>query len=851
MKNLVVVESPTKSKTIERYLGADFTVLATVGHFRDVEDNGVDTDNEFALTFKIHDEKRKILREIIAALKGCETLVLATDPDREGEAIAWHLHEYLHEKKALSGKTVQRVIFHEITQTAVEKAFERPREIDNKLVHSALARRALDMLFGFGISRVLWHALPGTKSGGRLQSPSLRLTCEREEEIENFVPREHWTVDAILKTQAGKDIKFQLTHLDGQKLKKFSLKNETAAQRAVSRVSTETFSVTSVKRRQIQKRPSAPFRTSTLQQVASRSLNMSPEHSASVAQELFREGLITYMRTDSVILSSDAVNAIRSAIENSKTFGSKYLPAKPKIYTNNKTKNAQEAHEGIRPTDITRSLKDLPVHLKRDAVRLYDLIWKRTMASQMENGLDDQLGIDVSSSDQKLILHAAGSTVAFDGFRKLYYEENDEEQSDSKQGTRLPDVRPNDPLELAAVSPEQHYTKPPARYNEASLIAKLEELGIGRPSTYPGIIKKLKERTYISVENKQLIPQDMGRGKIILLECLFSRLVDYAFTAGLEDKLDEIANGKLDYKEVMEEFYQPFAKSCSDVLDLKGEDILTAMNKFAGVRFFPVSENGEILKCPKCDIGDYSFKNGVQSGVFLGCTEFKNGCTHTLPLAKKKRLGTSETLVLGESDNGEIISVRKGPFGFYVQQGEKVEGKKPKRASLSKGIDPEDCDLEMAKKLLSIPRVICEHPETREPIWAKERQHGPYIEHDGDTRSLSSEDDIYTIGCNRAVSLLAEPKTVKSFRRSSEKIRSLGPHSKDGNEVAIFKGRYPGYYIKHSKTNAGLPKQFDVETITLEEAEHVLAEKASKPKRRPKKKGSTTKRNHNPPARKN
>ena len=425
MKNLVVVESPTKSKTIERYLGADFTVLATVGHFRDLDETtgkkygGVDPDNDFSLSYAVYPASKKILSEIIRTLKGCERLILATDPDREGEAIAWHLHEYLTEKKALTDKIVQRVVFHEITQKAVQQAFKQPRDINLHLVNAAQARRALDMILGFGLSEVLRHKLPGTRRAGRVQSPTLRLTCEREEEIENFVPREHWTVDAILRTQTGKDFKAQLTHVDGTKLKKFSLADEVAAQRAVRLVRAQTYSVSSVKHRQIQKRPSAPFRTSTLQQVASRTLNMSTKHSAGVAQQLFQEGLITYMRTDSVTLSSDAISSIRATIENSPNFGRKYLPAKPKYYTN-KTKNAQEAHEAIRPTNIARSPKDLPKHLKHEAVRLYDLIWKRTMASQMENGLDNQLSIDIGSFDQKIVLHAAGSTVVFDGFRKLY-----------------------------------------------------------------------------------------------------------------------------------------------------------------------------------------------------------------------------------------------------------------------------------------------------------------------------------------------------------------------------------------------------------------------------------------------
>ena len=478
MKNLVIVESPTKSKTIEKYLGSDFSVLATVGHFRDLDETagkkygGVDPENNFSMSYAVYPASKKILSEIVKTLKGCEKLILATDPDREGEAIAWHLHEYLTEKKALRDKTVQRVVFHEITQKAVQEAFEEPRDLDLDLVNASQARRALDMILGFGLSEVLRHKLPGTRRAGRVQSPTLRLTCEREEEIENFVPEEHWTVNAILRTQMEKSFDAQLTHLDGTKLEKFSLPDEAAAQRAVDLVRAQTFSVTSIKHRQIQKRPPAPFRTSTLQQVASRNLNMSPKHSAAVAQQLFQEGLITYMRTDSVTLSTDAINATRAAIEKSPYFGKKYLPAKPKYYTN-KTKNAQEAHEAIRPTDLARGPNELPKHLKHETVRLYDLIWKRTMACQMENGIDDQVSIDLGSPDQAIILHAAGSTVIFDGYRKLYDGEKGGRQDHPKNEKRIPELNPDESLELGEVSPDPHFTKPPARYNEASLIAQL------------------------------------------------------------------------------------------------------------------------------------------------------------------------------------------------------------------------------------------------------------------------------------------------------------------------------------------------------------------------------------------
>ena len=843
MKNLVIVESPTKSKTIEKYLGTDFTVLATVGHFRDLDETagkkygGVDPENNFSMSYAVYPASKKILSEIVKTLKGCEKLILATDPDREGEAIAWHLHEYLTEKKALTDKTVQRVIFHEITQKAVQEAFKAPRDLDLDLVNASQARRALDMILGFGLSEVLRHKLPGTRRAGRVQSPTLRLTCEREEEIENFVPKEHWTINAILKTQDGKSFSAQLTHLDSTKLQKFSLEDEAKAKRAVDIVRAQTFSVASIKHRQIQKRPPAPFRTSTLQQVASRYLNMSPKHSASVAQQLFQEGLITYMRTDSVTLSNDAINAIRSKIEKSSQFGKKYLPAKPKYYTN-KTKNAQEAHEAIRPTDVTRGSNELPKHLKHEAVRLYDLIWKRTMACQMENGLDSQVSIDLSSRDQAVILHAAGSTVVFDGFRKLYDGEKDRGQIDQKSENRIPELKSDESLALESVSPDQHFTKPPPRYNEASLIAKLEELGIGRPSTYPTIISTLLKE-YVTLEDKQLIPRGMGRGVILLLESSFEPYVNYAFTAGLEDKLDEISNGKLVWKEVLKEFYGPFSAQCHSIKNLTNTDVLNAMNEWAGARFFPLNEKGEIENCPKCNEGEISFKWNRQRGPFIGCVKYPD-CMYTLAFSKTARDGLDGPKILGEDEKNQIISLRRGPYGHYVQQGEAEDGKKPKRMKLPEKVEPEHCSLETAIKLLSLPRLIGNHTETGKPITATIGPYGPYINHNNDKRSLSPEDDVFEIGINRAVSLLAEPKQQ---RRGNKQVRLLGAHTGDGNEVAIFEGRY-GFYIKHNSLNAGLPKGTTPETMTLEDAIQILAEKKNtKSKRRPKtKKKAATKR---------
>jgi DNA topoisomerase-1 len=845
MKNLVIVESPTKSKTIEKYLGPDFTVLATVGHFRDLAKDGIDTDNDFALTYEVQQGKEKVLREIVKASKKCEKLLLATDPDREGEAIAWHVYEYLLEKKALKpSQAVQRVVFHEITENAVRSAFNEPRQIDRNLVDAYQARRALDMLFGFGLSDVLRRKLPGTKSGGRVQSPSLRLVCEREEEIENFDSREYWSVEATLQTPANQITKARLIYLDSKKLGKFSLADEATAKRAAAEISRTAFQVSEVKEKQVQTRPYAPFRTSTLQQAASRTLNMTAKQCAGVAQELFREGLITYMRTDSVNLSSIAVQSIREAIKQSPNLGPRYLPSKPHPYSN-KAKNAQEAHEAIRPTNVNCTPKDLPKNLAKSAFQLYELIWKRTMASQMQNGLDDQVAIDFSSPDKMIVLHTSGSRIAFDGFRKIYAEEKGDDISIQNQGDTIPKVEKGENAQPVAVFPEQHFTKPPGRYNEASLIQKLEELGIGRPSTYPSIISVLQDRNYVNIENRQLIPQAKGRGVTIMLESRFRIYVDYDFTADLEDKLDQIAAGTLVYPDVLKEFYAPFDTMCSSTMSLSNTDVLNFMNDVAGARFFPLDKSGKIQKCPKCN-GEVSFKWSAKRGPFIGCVNFDtdNGCQFSLNFSKSERDGLDGPRTLGLNNEGEVISLRGGPYGPYVQAGEKKKGKKPKTMGLPASVEPENCDLALAIKLLSLPRTVGKHPETDKEITVTIGPYGPYINHGKkeNRRSLDAEDDVFTIGINRTVSLLAEPRKQ---RQGANPTRILGQHSEDGLEVALYDGRFGGHYVKHKNTNASLPKSSSPETVTLEEAERLIAERNAKPKRSRKKKGVAAKKKPN------
>ncbi|OUJ01601.1 DNA topoisomerase I [Acetobacter orientalis] len=857
MTNVVVVESPAKAKTINKYLGNDYTVLASFGHVRDLppKDGSVRPDEGFAMSWQADERGTKQVAAIIKALKGAKTLYLATDPDREGEAISWHVRSMLEEKKALKGIEVQRVTFNEITKSAIKTAMAHPRELDFPLIEAYLARRALDYLVGFTLSPVLWRKLPGSRSAGRVQSVALRLICEREAEIEVFQPREYWSVTAALATPAGAPFTARLTHLNGKKLDQFDLNTAELAEAARKAVESETLAVRSVERRKVRRNPQPPFTTSTLQQEASRKLGMGAQVTMRTAQQLYEGidlggetvGLITYMRTDGVQMAQEAIGAIRSHI--GKQIGPDYVPAQPRHYSS-KAKNAQEAHEAIRPTDVFRTPSSVASHLTQDQRRLYELVWKRAVASQMESAALDQVAVDIAGPSGQTVLRANGSIITFDGFLRLYTEGRDDSDKAADDESRmLPPMQERDPIKREKVEAEQHFTQPPPRYSEASLVKKMEEIGIGRPSTYASILTVLRDRNYVMLENRRFVPEARGRLVTAFLVSFFERYVDTTFTASLEALLDDISDGRAEWKEVLASFWHDFSKAVADTKDLTITNVLDALDKDLGPFFFPPRPDGSDPRhCTACGTGRLGLKLG-RYGAFIGCSNYPE-CQFTRRLsAESAEDGEGgESLkdgmrVLGQHpDTGEDITVRHGPWGLYVQQGEPApEDKKakPKRASLPKGLDGDKITLEQAVGLLSLPRLIGPHPETGEPITAGLGRFGPYVKMGAVYGSLDKDDDVLTIGLNRAVDALA--KKLAS-------IRTVGNHPKDGEPVMVRKGRF-GPYVQHGQIVATLPRGTDMDVVTLDEALTLLAEKgkplkakgAAAKKKAPPKKAATKK----------
>jgi DNA topoisomerase I len=827
MENVVIVESPAKAKTINKYLGKDYTVLASYGHVRDLpaKDGSVRPDEQFAMSWQVEERADKRLKEIARAVKGAKHLYLATDPDREGEAISWHIDEILRQRHALKGVDVKRVVFHEITKQAVQNAFRHPRELNKELIEAYLARRALDYLVGFTLSPVLWRKLPGSRSAGRVQSVALRLVCEREDEIEAFRAREYWTVAVEFETAKGDRFTARLTHLDGKRLDKFDLDSEAKARAAADRIMAAAgFAVGAVERKQVRRHPQAPFTTSTLQQEASRKLGYGASRTMRVAQQLYEDGHITYMRTDGVTLAGEAITAVRRLIGDD--FGSEYLPEKPRHYTA-KAKNAQEAHEAIRPTDLfyrPAQARELP----SDQRGLYDLVWKRATASQMESAVIDQVAADIASADGGLRFRANGATILFDGFLKLYREDVDDPAED-EEGGRLPPLAERDALARGKVDPAQHFTEPPPRYSEASLVKKLEELGIGRPSTYASILQVLQDRDYVRLDKKRFIPEDRGRVVTAFLENFFQRYVEYGFTADLENQLDEISDGKISWRKVLEDFWRDFSAAVGETKDLSITQVLDALDKELGPHFFPPRPDGKDPRlCPACNAGRLSLKLG-KFGGFIGCSNYPE-CRYT------RKLGMAENGENG-ADNGNIgprvlgadpatgqqVTLRKGPYGHYVQLGEGEEGEKPKRVSLPRGLAPAELDLEKALGLLSLPREIGRHPESGDTIVAGLGRFGPYIKHGDSYRSLAADDDVLTVGINRAVSLLAEPRQGRGQARR-EALKSFA--HPDG-KIALYNGRY-GHYVSRDGLNATLPRDIAPEELTLEQALDLLAAQAAR-----------------------
>ena len=883
---VVIVESPAKAKTINKYLGGDYKVIASYGHIRDLppKDGSVRPDENFAMDWEVDAGSQKHLKEIISALKGADGLILATDPDREGEAISWHVMDELNRHKALEGIPTKRVTFNAITKNAVLEAMANPRDLDRPLVDAYLARRALDYLVGFTLSPVLWRKLPGSKSAGRVQSVALRMICDRELEIEKFKAEEYWTVGAEMATAAKEGFAARLTHFEGKKLDKFDLNDEAKATRAAAAVRSGSFTVTQVEKKTKQRRPYAPFTTSTLQQDASRRLYFSARQTMDLAQKLYEgveidgetTGLITYMRTDGVQMDQDAIHSVRGLIAD--RYGKKFVPEQFRIYKT-KAKNAQEAHEAIRPTDVRRTPEIVAKYVSADQLKLYELIWKRTMASQMESAVVDGVSVVSSTPDGQTQLRANGSTIVFKGYLEVYddtpapvakkddKDKKDDgkdapgDEEDESLGRLLPVMTEGQKLDVLGVTPEQHFTQPPPRFSEASLVKSLEEKGIGRPSTYASIIQVLQDRKYVRMDGRRFIPEDRGRVVIAFLESFFLRYVEYNFTADLENQLDEISSGTLDWKKVLTDFWFDFAAAIDGTKDLTRTAVIDAVDALLEPHLFPVRADGTNPRvCPACADGRIGLKFG-KFGSFIGCSRYPE-CRYTRPLSSPD--GANGQFVLDgpkelglDPVSGLKVTLRVGPYGPYVQLGgEEVapappppkvvaedgevdpkakkkrkkavpKGDKPKRMSLPKGTDPNDVDLARGLKLLALPREIGPDPETGEIILAGIGRFGPYLKVGSRYQSLPKDDDILEIGLNRAVMVLAEGKERQGKRAGGGTTKSIGDHPEDGKAVTLRSGRF-GPYVQHGQIRATLPRDMEPDTVTLEAAVALIAAKAAK-----------------------
>jgi DNA topoisomerase-1 len=851
--NVVIVESVAKAKAINKYLGSSYTVLASYGHVRDLpsKDGSVEPDKDFHMHWDVDGRSSKVMREIAAAVKTADKLILATDPDREGEAISWHILRILEDNKALKkGVPVERVTFNAVTKQSVLDAFRAPRAIDAPLVEAYLARRALDYLVGFTLSPVLWRKLPGARSAGRVQSVALRLVCDREAEIEAFRSEEYWTIEALLATAKAEEVRARLVSIDARKLERLDLKDAASAEAIKAAMEGQTFRVSSVEKKAVRRNPYAPFTTSTLQQEASRKLGFSAKRTMQVAQRLYEgveidgetTGLITYMRTDGVTIIPEAISAIRRLVEAD--YSPRYLPPFIREYKA-KAKNAQEAHEAIRPTDVRRRPERVSRHLERDQARLYELIWKRAVASQMASAELEQTTaeIAVSGKDGKAYgLRATGSVVLFEGFLKLYEEGRDDrarngksEEAEDEDGRRLPHLSEGEVLKDRAIEAKQHFTEPPPRFTEATLVKRMEELGIGRPSTYASTLALLQERDYVRIDRKRLIPEDKGRLVTAFLEGFFKRYVEYDFTADLEEKLDLISDGKLEWKDVLRDFWREFTGAVDEIKDLRVGDVLEALNEILGPHIFPAKAGGgDPRQCPNCGAGRLSLKVG-KFGAFIGCSNYPD-CRYTRQFSETQNgspeASTPEGKLLGQDpETGLPVTLKSGRFGPYVQLAEADGEEKPKRASVPRGIDAATLSLERALELLALPREIGLHPETHKPITAGIGRYGPFLLHDGAYANLPSVEEVFSVGINRAVALLAERQAAGAkgrFQRAPPTVlRDLGEHPSAGGKIQVLSGRY-GPYVKHADVNATLPRSKDPATLSLNEAVELIAERIAK-----------------------
>ncbi|MEM0899077.1 MAG: type I DNA topoisomerase [Pseudomonadota bacterium] len=839
---VVVVESPAKAKTINKYLGKDFKVLASFGHVRDLppKDGSVLPDEDFVMSWQVDTASNKRLNEIASALKESDGLILATDPDREGEAISWHVLEVLNKKKAVKDKPVSRVVFNAITKKAVSEAMANPREIDSPLVDAYLARRALDYLVGFNLSPVLWRKLPGARSAGRVQSVALRLVCERENEIERFVPEEYWQMLAHLKTQDGAAFSARLFSLEGRKTNKMTITNGDMAADVKKLLETASFSVTSVEAKPVKRNPPPPFTTSTLQQAASAKLGFAPARTMQIAQRLYEgvdlggetAGLITYMRTDGVQMAPEAITSARSAI--GERFGDRFVPDKPRFYST-KAKNAQEAHEAVRPTDFSRSPDKVKSALNDEQMKLYDLIWKRSIASQMASAEMERTSVDIvakSHDGREATLRATGSVVKFDGYFAAYTEHLDDSapKSDDDDDKRLPPIKQGENCDREKIDATQHFTEPPPRFSEASLIKRMEELGIGRPSTYSATLSTLKDREYVKLEKRALFPEAKGRLVTAFLQDFFSRYVEYDFTASLEEKLDLISDGKLQWKDVLREFWTEFSSNIDETKELRITNVLDALNESLEPLVFPKREDGSDPRiCPKCNTGNLSLKLG-KFGSFVGCSNYPE-CNFTRQLGEDGdqagALADGPQSIGKDPFTEEEITLRTGRFGPYVQRG---EGKEAKRAGIPKTWKPEEVDHEKALALLALPRDVGPHPEDGKMISAGLGRYGPFVLHNGTYANIENVDEVFTIGLNRAVTVIAEKREKGGGRgrgQAAPPLKELGEHPEVGGPITVKDGRY-GPYVNHGKINATIPKGTDPMSVELDQAVKLIAERAEK-----------------------
>ncbi|PJI39343.1 MAG: DNA topoisomerase I [Rhizobium sp.] len=839
--DVVVVESPAKAKTINKYLGPGYKVLASFGHVRDLpaKDGSVRPDDDFAMDWEVDTASAKRMKDISDAMKGADGLILATDPDREGEAISWHVLDLLKKKKVIGDKPVKRVVFNAITKKAVLDAMAHPRDIDGALVDAYLARRALDYLVGFNLSPVLWRKLPGARSAGRVQSVALRLVCDRETEIERFVAEEYWNISALLRTPRGDEFEARLVSHLGKRIQRNSVTNGEQAGGIKTLLEGAKYVVDSVEAKPVKRNPGPPFTTSTLQQAASSKLGFSASRTMQVAQKLYEGidiggetvGLITYMRTDGVQMAPEAIDGARAAVADQ--FGPRYVPEKPRLYST-KAKNAQEAHEAIRPTDFNRSPDKVRRFLDADQMRLYDLVWKRGIASQMASAEIERTTVEIlaDNNGEKAGLRAVGSVIRFDGFIAAYTDQKEEGEpaEDGDDEGRLPEINAREALAKQKVNATQHFTEPPPRYSEATLIKKMEELGIGRPSTYAATLKTLSDREYVTIDKRKLIPHSKGRLVTAFLENFFTRYVEYDFTADLEEKLDQISAGELNWKDVLREFWTNFFAQIEDTKELRVTNVLDALNEALAPLVFPKREDGSDPRiCQVCGTGNLSLKLG-KYGAFVGCSNYPE-CSFTRQLtseggADAEASGSNEPKALGKDPTtGEEITLRSGRFGPYVQRG---DGKEAKRSSLPKGWTPDSIDFEKALSLLSLPREVGTHPETGKMISAGLGRYGPFILHDGTYANLDSIEDVLSVGLNRAVTVLAEKqsKGPGGRGRTAAALKEIGEHP-DGGAITVRDGKY-GPYINWAKVNATLPKGKDPQSVTLEEALLMIAEKAGK-----------------------